>query len=597
MTGHFLPLSLLLDEHPQEPGNFDDKIFRFRLAFQLAWTVYQLFPGPWIQKYWNSAGVHVHINDIPRENAFANVLKLSRVYIPCSLPTFPKGRQGVPIDTGEVQYRAFFISFAQLLADIVKGEVHDSELARAQPDVVYKQLREEVRRGSDDSKDAMGTMTSYWKAVSGALRYHDLYECERPYATDERSAIKKVIGDHIIKHLKDHLKKWDTKAPQPSLKSEGELEKQQEPEHRDYSGGTFILWSDEDDKYERTQTDRDSSKDQNSFSSHMNRFIGQHIGCAENPPHPVRVAIIDTGFLHDRMDPDPYISSHGVQARIIKYRNFCLPDPDGPSNNSPASTRDNHGHGTHVARLVLRFAPHAEILIAKVTNSRSLRVTKKHQLLDVKRRLKPPLIIIADWDPKALKWAGEHADIINLSFGLRLGEASQYKDLQDEITRLVKARKLIFAAASNTGGNGTRPWPANQLGLFCIHAANEPGKPNRVDMNPDPEEWLDNFSTLGQEINSYWKGEYRSISGTSFATPVAAAIAANVLEFARHKLSADVVTHFSSYGGMRTLFRSHMVNNSMNGVYHYLRPWKEGLWDGRTEDEVAARLELIAAGI
>lgn len=168
-------------------------------------------------------------------------------------------------------------------------------------------------------------------------------------------------------------------------------------------------------------------------------------------------------------------------------------------------------------------------------------------------------------------------------------------DLGIEINRLVREKKLIFAAASNTGGNGSRPWPASHPGVFCIHATDERGVTNPR-MNPTALGNVDNFATLGDKIESYWGGKRRCISGTSFATPIAAAIAANVLDFARRHLAPDDANMFARYGVMRILFRNHMTENGdANGVYHYIKPWRKGLWEvGAESVMVVEKLKEIA---
>lgn len=173
--------------------------------------------------------------------------------------------------------------------------------------------------------------------------------------------------------------------------------------------------------------------------------------------------------------------------------------------------------------------------------------------------------------------------------------AASNVDLESEVNRLIRQRKLIFAAASNTGGNGSRSWPASHRGVFCIHATDERGVTN-LRMNPTARSGEDNFATLGDKIESYWDGKRRCISGTSFATPVAAAIAANVLDFARHHLASEDADIFTRYGVMRALFRNHMTENgNSNGVYHYIKPWRKGLWEEGAEVVVVAeKLKEIA---
>jgi subtilisin family serine protease len=194
-----------------------------------------------------------------------------------------------------------------------------------------------------------------------------------------------------------------------------------------------------------------------------------------------------------------------------------------------------------------------------------------------------------------LRWAGTRADIINLSFGL----GQNYLDsLTKAIDDLVKNKKLIFAAASNNGGNGSRPWPAKQPGVFCIHATNERGWANHK-MNPTAMSSMDNFATLGENIESFWRGQKRCISGTSFATPVAAAIAANVLHFARAHLKKEDAAQLMRYYVMKTLMRNRMTDNGgSDGVYHYVKPWADELWakGASDEDVVKVLLDVITYG-
>jgi hypothetical protein len=119
---------------------------------------------------------------------------------------------------------------------------------------------------------------------------------------------------------------------------------------------------------------------------------------------------------------------------------------------------------------------------------------------------------------------------------------------------LVERGKIILAAASNSGGNETRAYLANQDGVFCIHVSD--GKGNKVGINPAPISG-NNFSTLGNAIDSMWNGEEVHINELSFAMPVAAAVAANALEFIRHNLAGknDPPQEFYTHRGMRTLFR------------------------------------------
>lgn len=99
----------------------------------------------------------------------------------------------------------------------------------------------------------------------------------------------------------------------------------------------------------------------------------------------------------------------------------------------------------------------------------------------------------------------------------------------------------------------------------------------------------DNFSTLGICIPSKWKGIKTYISGTSFATPIAAALAADVLEFARHKCDLnehqqELLHEFS--GVRRILVLMIEQGTETRGGYDYIMPFH--LWTKfRSDSQVA----------
>lgn len=70
----------------------------------------------------------------------------------------------------------------------------------------------------------------------------------------------------------------------------------------------------------------------------------------------VRIAIIDTGIDTN----DTLIEACMEENKIKDCRGF-LDDPN--------DITDEHGHGTHVTRLILELAPSAEVYVAKVSNS------------------------------------------------------------------------------------------------------------------------------------------------------------------------------------------------------------------------------------
>jgi hypothetical protein len=152
-----------------------------------------------------------------------------------------------------------------------------------------------------------------------------------------------------------------------------------------------------------------------------------------------------------------------------------------------------------------------------------------------------------------------------MSFGMR----KEVKEVTRAIDLALKHGKLVFAAAANEGGLQPRAHPASLPGVICIHATDGYGTP--ATFNPNAEVG-DNFSTAGVGIESEWAAKTVFKSGTSFATPVAAGIAASILDFARTHLTRELDNpkFLYSYRGMRHLLRSMAP---MRYQYHFISPW------------------------
>lgn len=193
--------------------------------------------------------------------------------------------------------------------------------------------------------------------------------------------------------------------------------------------------------------------------------------------------------------------------------------------------------------------------------------------------------------PQAIRWASEEcdADIISLSLGFE----DEYDAIDSAIDDAVQTNKLVFAAASNNGGISGRSRPARNENVMCIHASD--GQGNKGSMNPGPLSNASNFTTLGVAVPLKWKGREVWKSGTSFATPIAAAFAANVLEFANRNCSlpARRRTVLRSRRGMEAIFR--YMSTPRDG-YDFVHPGR--LWrDGMSDQEVATKVEGIIRAI
>ena len=170
---------------------------------------------------------------------------------------------------------------------------------------------------------------------------------------------------------------------------------------------------------------------------------------------------------------------------------------------------------------------------------------------------------------------------------------------------------MIFASASNHGRNKKSISFPGILGhkiVFCIGAADALGGP--TNFSPPHAENL-KFSVLGVGVSglstgvSDWeqqalpsdqpgssKRSFSSdrMSGTSFATPIAAGIAALFLDFARPRQICQRGPGLMM--DMQKIFL-HISSASLNEDYRYLAPWTlvEGLREG--EDLRIAIVEIL----
>lgn len=192
---------------------------------------------------------------------------------------------------------------------------------------------------------------------------------------------------------------------------------------------------------------------------------------------------------------------------------------------------------------------------------------------------------------QAIDWAVNTCDahIISMSFGFE-----EENDLIDTaVDSAISAGKLVFAAASNNGGISGRARPARHEGVMCIHASD--GKGNKGGMNPTPKINSDNFSTLGVAVPSRWKGQSVFKTGTSFATPIAAGFAADILEFARRRcnnLTSRKRKLLHQKRGMQAIFRKMAENRDGYDFIYPARLWR-GSYGIKMEHEAVKAIEDV----
>ncbi|KAI0857485.1 hypothetical protein F4860DRAFT_357029 [Xylaria cubensis] len=252
---------------------------------------------------------------------------------------------------------------------------------------------------------------------------------------------------------------------------------------------------------------------------------------------------------------------------------------------------DNFGHGTHVAGLVLQTAPDADLYIAKVSCGKSFQDTEA---------------VV-----QAVDWAIENeVDIINMSFGSEFDD-NNVADALDRACNTKPKKTILLAAASNNGRNSKRTFPARHEGVIAIHSLDGKGN-DEGGMNPSRQDCFENFGTLGLGIKTLWdelppslesSADTRSTtattkykSGSSYATPIAAGIVANCIEWidymsARGSLNKHQYASLRKPKGIRLILKkqSEEVGDILSVAPWIL--WKEDPLDPINDGEAPRRVD------
>lgn len=245
----------------------------------------------------------------------------------------------------------------------------------------------------------------------------------------------------------------------------------------------------------------------------------------------VRVAVVDTGVAGSHPD---------LAGRVVAEQCFAWGAcPPSGANQGPVAT-DSHGHGTHVAGIIAGqgkvaspgIAPGAQIVAVRVTDKKG-------------RARASDILAGLDW--VATQSVSLGIQIINVS----LGGGTAYKKACDgwqpaaaaAVAFLAAKGVAVFAAAGNDGAPGVSA-PACVTYAIAVGATYDAKLPAQAyangcaDLAPKPG-MLACFSNHGANLDLVAPGArvhaakpgggVAAMSGTSQASPVAAAVAALVL--------------------------------------------------------------------
>jgi major intracellular serine protease len=230
----------------------------------------------------------------------------------------------------------------------------------------------------------------------------------------------------------------------------------------------------------------------------------------------VVVAVIDTGCDIDHPD---------LQGRIIDGRNFTR-----DYNMNPNNFDDNHGHGTHVSGVIAAnqdgagvtgVAPLANLLVLKVLAADG--TAQYNDLINA-------IHYAIDWRGP---W-GEQVRVVSMSLG---GSYDELK-LHDAIKRAVSNDILVVCAAGNEGdgkeSTTEKSYPGHYHEVVSVGAVT---LDKRIAEFTNTNEEIDLVAPGVNILSTVPGGKYKSLSGTSMATPHVAGGAAVLIHGFESKLN------------------------------------------------------------
>jgi len=172
---------------------------------------------------------------------------------------------------------------------------------------------------------------------------------------------------------------------------------------------------------------------------------------------------------------------------------------------------------------------------------------------------------------------------------MSFGFARCVKEVRTVLKKAQEKEILIFAAMANHGIYANAAWPADTAAdAIGIHSCEELGKSSSA-FTPQPVDDNRNFMVIGEGITAHQLtakgGGFRTVEGTSFATPVAVSMAAMILSFVNQARSQDIRRMYEENGldlkdlkstlGMRNILRE---ISKQSGRYSWIDP--QLLWRG-----------------
>ncbi|KAF4989034.1 hypothetical protein FGRMN_9406 [Fusarium graminum] len=290
-------------------------------------------------------------------------------------------------------------------------------------------------------------------------------------------------------------------------------------------------------------------------------FMYRRDGQNSNPTMPVKIAVLDSGFAYtaaeDKRSLRPYYQ------RIKTFTNFIDGDLDSEAKTDPS------GHGTAVAVQILKTSLGGVLYICRVVrpDGDSMAPDKTAVEKAIRKAAAKP-------DKDSTDGGGWGVDIINMSFGWPYNHHGIRKAIEFARQNGVH----MFASTSNDGLLGPPNdilYPVRSDSVIAVDAADGHGEHARYAPSSSSQHSRGSrFSAPGLGITS--PNTEKIWSGSSFACPIAAGVAALILEFARQSplsKSPDIQTYLKEMPAMLSMLRLASSEKGPDGL-KFLVPWK-----------------------
>ncbi|TRX94162.1 hypothetical protein FHL15_004930 [Xylaria flabelliformis] len=556
------------------------------LALSLARSLVHLWHGMWTRGPWTADTIRfLHTTN--------EILDRHSPYVNCDLESTRDELKPFKPTLGDLQLSV--LGFAQLLVEIETGERIHLDVASGS----LEDFKDCIEAVMDSRKNEFGR-GDYNTAVQKCLQFKALLRRELQNGEEDLLSLSRNI---LYTNIIEPLEKNFNQIPDPAaarmsrpLKIQGHtitpapISSISEVTSTNTSLATFRRRYTPKRDFATAFYYNDAQKPAQHDIDVM-FFDEESTARKENGRPRVRIAVLDTGVDQGNEDFRGLVDEikdarkkqklpRTDQNPIKKIESFI--GDDGV---------DNFGHGTHVAGLVLQTAPDADLYIAKVSCGKSFQNTEA-------------VVQAVDW---AIK---NEVDIINMSFGSEFDDIN-VADALDRACNAKRKKTILLAAASNNGRNSKRTFPARHEGVIAIHSLDGKGN-DEGGMNPSRKGYFENFGTLGLGIKTLWDrlpphlessvdawtttATTKYKSGSSYATPIAAGIVANCIEWidymwARGSLNTHQYASLRKPKGIRLMLKkqSEVVGDILSVAPWIL--WREDHSDPMNDGEAPRRVD------